>query len=54
MQRMKTRPPADVLRSRLFTSLLCLALLGLGSGCVSWDPIFRGAARVVLLLQHII
>ncbi|MEM9420356.1 MAG: hypothetical protein AAGA25_15060 [Planctomycetota bacterium] len=42
------------LRSRLFTTLLCGALLVLGTGCVSWDPIFRGSARLVSLLRSLV
>ncbi|MEO1236383.1 MAG: hypothetical protein AAFX76_06290 [Planctomycetota bacterium] len=28
---------------RLLVSLSCLLLLTLATGCVSWDPLFRGS-----------
>ncbi|MEM6855576.1 MAG: hypothetical protein AAF911_11355 [Planctomycetota bacterium] len=51
---MKTRPTPTANRSRLLTTCLCLALLALGTGCVSWDPIFRGSAQVVTLIRSLI
>lgn len=29
------------------TAMLALTLLALTVGCVSWDPIFRGSARLL-------
>ncbi|MBB6431152.1 hypothetical protein [Algisphaera agarilytica] len=51
---MMIRPRTKALRSRLFTTLLCGALLVIGSGCVSWDPIFRGSMRLASLLLTLI
>lgn len=51
---MKHRPTPTAIRSRLLTSLLCVALLALGTGCVSWDPFFRGSLRVASLFQSLI
>ncbi|MEM1107344.1 MAG: hypothetical protein AAGH99_01490 [Planctomycetota bacterium] len=51
---MKNHPQSTSIRSRWLTSLGCLALLALGTGCVSWDPIFRGSVQLAEWLRSLI